>query len=254
MQTQLRFRTHNAAQQHREAELRLSARLRTSVDMKHIELAAVELSGRLLGDSLPAAGVPIGLNMLRAVAQLSPARLSIPTLSVRIANAQITGSVQADAEGPAQSLRAHGPVSLQIPSVRSLLPALGITASLPLDRTTLGGLTLTGAWTWTAGALMIEPVDVHIDATRFAGRVARSNAVRPVWTFEFHGDRIDLTRYVSLEDTHKPPFELPVAALRALRAEGQVSIDEARLASAQMKSVRFRLELEDGAVKNNASE
>jgi hypothetical protein len=66
-----------------------------------------------------------------------------------------------------------------------------------------------------------------------------------------HGDKIGLSRYVSIEDTSKEPFELPVAALRAMKVQGELTFDQAWLADAQMKNVRLRLELADGAVKKS---
>jgi hypothetical protein len=49
---------------------------------------------------------------------------------------------------------------------------------------------------------------------------------------------------VKLEDESEEPFELPIEALRALRVQGEVTFDEARLATAEMKGVRLRLGLE----------
>ena len=68
----------------------------------------------------------------------------------------------------------------------------------------------------------------------------------PVWTFNLQGDRIVLDRYTDVEQTDTEPFELPTAALRALRARGVISFSEAQLAEARMKEVHLRLELADG--------
>jgi hypothetical protein len=73
-----------------------------------------------------------------------------------------------------------------------------------------------------------------------------------VWTINLRGDRIDLGRYVKLEDKSDVPFELPVEALRALRVQGEVTFDEAKLAAAQMKGVRLRLGLEDPSISTAA--
>jgi hypothetical protein len=42
---------------------------------------------------------------------------------------------------------------------------------------------------------------------------------------------------------------LPLATLRALKVQGELTFDQAWLADAQMKNVRLRLELADGTVK-----
>jgi hypothetical protein len=115
---------------------------------------------------------------------------------------------------------------------------------LPLDEKTLGTFAFKSEWTYEDGQIDVKPVELQVDETRFAGEFARTGVVEPVWTVNLRGDRIDLGRYVTLEDESEEPFELPIAALRALRVQGEVTFDEARLATAEMKGVRLRLGLE----------
>jgi hypothetical protein len=92
----------------------------------------------------------------------------------------------------------------------------------------------------------VRPLEIHIDQTILGGQLGRSKGPQPIWSFDLRGDRIALDRYTDLEMTDSEPFELPTAALRALRARGVISFDEAQLAGARMKEVRLRLELKDG--------
>jgi len=83
---------------------------------------------------------------------------------------------------------------------------------------------------------------VRVDATRFAGWIERSSAAQAVWSFELHGDQIDLGRYVETENKNQKPFELPVDTLKALRVQGSLIFERAQLAGAQLQDVRVRLE------------
>jgi hypothetical protein len=50
---------------------------------------------------------------------------------------------------------------------------------------------------------------------------------------------MDLGRYLKPEDVASEPFVFPIAALKALRAEGTLDIDEATLEGVKMRGVRL---------------
>jgi hypothetical protein len=120
---------------------------------------------------------------------------------------------------------------------------------LPLDKSTIGALHLNSMWEWKEGAVAVNGIDLQLDETHFNGELTRAAGDDPLWTFTLHGYKIGLSRYVDIEDTSKEPFELPLATLRALKVQGELTFDQAWLAEAQMKNVRLRLELADGTVK-----
>ena len=155
---------------------------------------------------------------------------------------------------PTRRLYVRGPLTLQTTSVRDFLAALAIKAPLPLDKGTFGALRLSSMWDWTGGAVTVNNIDLQLDETHFTGELKRSAEDEALWTFALQGDKIGLSRYVALEDTSKEPFELPVAELRALNMQGELTFEQAWLADAQMKNVRLRLELADGAVRQSKAE
>jgi AsmA protein len=235
-----------------EAEVSLGARVHVSDDANDIDLFGLESTNRVRGGSFPAEGVPITMQVSRLAARLSPLDIAISEVAGRIADARVTASIQAGETGPEKDLYVRGPLSVQVKSVREFLPKLGVKAPLPLDKTTIGALTLTSMWEWREGAVNVTGIDLRLDDTHFNGDLTRAAGDDPVWTFTLHGDKIGLSRYVSIEDTSKEPFELPVAALRAMKVQGELTFDQAWLADAQMKNVRLRLELADGTVKKSA--
>jgi hypothetical protein len=158
-----------------------------------------------------------------------------------VADSQIKGDLTYERTADAHT-RAHGSVVVHAPSVRKLANDVALNQTLPHDPTTLGPLELTSNWSYTDGALAAKPIAVKLDGVNFNGWVERTATPRSAWSFELHGDRIDLGRYVNVDSTSKKPFELPVDALRAINANGSVIFDQAQIANAHMTKVRLRFQ------------
>jgi len=232
-----------------EASVKFGARVHVSDDANDIDLFGLESTNHVRGGPLPPAGVPVTLQVSRLAARLTPLDIAISEVAARIADARVTASIQAGETGPEKALYVRGPLSVQVQSVRDFLPRLGVKAPLPLDKGTIGALNLNSTWEWNEGAVTATGIDLQLDETHFNGDLKRESGADPIWTFTLHGDKIGLSRYVAIEDTSKEPFELPLEALRALKVQGELTFDQAWLADAQMKNVRMRVELADGAVK-----
>jgi AsmA protein len=234
-------------------QVEASARVHFSDDANDIDLFGLESSNRLTGGPLPPQGLPVTFQVSRLAARLSPLDIAISEVAGRIGDARVTASIQAGETGADKTPYVRGPVAVQVNSVRNFLPQLGVKqAPLPLDKGTIGPLKLTSMWEWHDGAIAVNSIDFTLDETHFNGDLMRGRGDDPVWTFTLHGDKIGLSRYVAVEETSKEPFELPLATLRALKVQGELTFDQAWLADAQMKNVRLRLELADGAVKQAA--
>jgi AsmA protein len=235
------------------AHVEASARVHISDDANDIDLFGLESSNRLTGGPLPAQGLPVTFQVSRLAARLSPLDIAISEVTGRIGDARVTASIQAGETGPDKTPYVRGPVAVQVSSVRNFLPQLGVKkAPLPLDKGTIGPLKLTSMWEWNDGAIAVNSIDFTLDETHFNGDLMRGRGDDPVWTFTLHGDKIGLSRYVAVEETSKEPFELPLAMLRALKVQGELTFDQAWMADAQMKNVRLRLELADGAMKKTS--
>ena len=135
-----------------------------------------------------------------------------------------------------------GRIALQVPSLRKLAHDLALDQTLPHDPTALGPLELTSRWSYVAGALSAKPLAVKLDGVNFNGWVERTPAPASAWSFELHGDRIDLGRYFNVDSTNKKPFELPVDTLRSINANGSLIFDQAQYADTHMSNVRLNLQ------------
>ena len=235
-----------------EVEAHVSGRVHVSDDANDIDIFGLDSSSQLRGAGFPDKGVPVNLQVSRLAARLSPLDIGISEVSGHVADAKVTASIQAGETGADKVLYVRGPLALQIPSLRDFLAALAIKVPLPLDQGTIGAMTLNSKWDWNDGAVTVNDIDLKLDDTHFNGQLSRSRADDPLWTFALHGDKIGLNRYVAIENTSQEPFELPVATLRALKMQGELTFEQAWLEDAQMKNVRLRVEMADGAVKSTS--
>ena len=179
--------------------------------------------------------MPLEVDLEQLSAQLSPLEFTAPKVMVRVANAEIRAAIDVQRTAPAadpidrrdeaRGVRAHGPVEMRTQSLRKLLAALGVEAALPLDEKTLGTFAFKSEWTYEDGQIDVNPVELQLDDTRFAGEFARTGVVEPVWTVNLRGDRIDLGRYVEARGQER----------RALRAARRCAARPARAGRSDLR-------------------
>jgi AsmA protein len=205
-------------------------------------------------DAVAPGGVWIQADTRELTIQLEPLKVATPKMSLHVAEAQLTGDVVYERAADDRTA-ARGSATVHVPSVRKLADALALNQTLPHDPAALGQLDLTSSWSYSDGVLAAKPLSLELDGIKLAGWVERQEgpgaaaasgprAPSPAaaWTFELHGDRIDLGRYLEFDSTRKKPFELPVDALRAINANGTLTFDEAQLADTHMADLRLRFE------------
>lgn len=189
---------------------------------------------------LPAAGVPVALHIRGMQLEMTPLAATVAAMSLKIATATVAGSatVRRDANG----LAARGRFALAVPSVRALIVSLGIKTRLPKDPATLGALALSGRARLGNGALTLDPLEGRLDATTLRGWVKHAGGATPRWTFALRADRIDLSSYLPPTRKHPKPFSLPVRALRAVHAQGALTIARATLGTTTLRDIRLQVQ------------
>jgi AsmA protein len=225
------------------------------VNLSRVELAVGEwLSGQPLPvharflvhtESLPAKGVWVQVDAAELAVGQEPFGFAAPKMSVKVADAQIDGGFTYEQAADAH-VSARGSVAVHAPSLRKLASDLALDQTMPHDPTTLGAFELTSDWSYVDGSIAAKPLAVKLDGVNFTGWVERTAAPPAMWGFELHGDRIDLGRYINVDSANKKPFELPVAALRAINANGSLIFDQVVLADTHMADVRLRLQTAEG--------
>lgn len=233
----------------RAENMQVNTRLHVSDDANDIDIFGLAFSGQIHVKSLPAAGLPVEFEVSRMAVRLSPLDVAISELSSHVSSLRLITSIQAGETGADKTLYVRGPIDLQVPSVRESLKLFGVDPPLPLDKGTLGEMKLKSMLEWQAGAFNATSIDLTLDETHFTGELSRTAEEKPLWTFALHGDKIGLGRYMSVEEKSKEPFELPVKALKALRAQGELTFEQAWVGETKMHGVRLRLEMTDGKVR-----
>jgi AsmA protein len=188
---------------------------------------------------LPAAGVPVRLDVPRLQLQTTPLEVAMPRWSLRIADAKLRGALHAGRDASGQ-LAASGSLAAAVPSLRQLAAALGIGLPAVKDPAALAALSLAASWSYRHGALELEPLTARLDSTTLTGWVARSGGAKAPWRFALQANEVDFGRYLTRSRARKP-LRLPVSALRALRAEGTIEIARAQIAGTSLKDVRLQV-------------
>lgn len=232
--------------------LELESEVRLPDPLEGVELQKTALKGRVHGGGFPQEGFAIEAELPKLTTVFSPLAIAAPQATFQIADAKGVTALDVQSDS-AKRVRASGPLSVNIPSVREFLTDLGIDAPSPKDKKALGALTLSAPWAYTDGVIAVKPIALKLDDTTFDGDLVRTAGAEPVITFQLHGDRIDLAKYVLLEDTNDEPFELPVAALREIKAQGAIRFDEATFATTLVKKMVLRFVLEDGQFQKAAA-
>lgn len=186
---------------------------------------------------LPAAGVPVSLDVPRLSVQATPLEATAPRWSLQVGDAQLHGAVDArrDVTGP---LTASGSLTAAVPSLRQLAQTLGIALPALEDPAALGTLTLSGSWSYRGRALTVKPLAAKLDSTTLTGWIAWSGGA---WRFALRADQVDFGRYRA-HSKQQAPVELPVNALRALHAQGILQLDRARIDGTTLEDARLQVQ------------
>ncbi len=189
---------------------------------------------------LPAAGVPVALDVPRLQLRTTPLEVAAPRWSLQVANAKLQGAMHASRDASGQ-VSASGTLSAAVSSLRKLTGTLGIGMPAVKDPAALAALSLSAGWSYRHGALEVKPLTARLDSTTLSGWMARSGGAQPLWTFALEANDVDFDRYLTRSKTQKPP-RLPVSALRALHAEGTIEVARARIAGTTLKDVRLQVQ------------
>ena len=92
------------------------------------------------------------------------------------------------------------------------------------------------------GALRIAPLTARLDATTLTGWAQRSGGAAAGWTFDLHANRINFGNYLPPARKHPKPLSLPLAMLRALRAQGTLTISRATYGGTVMRDLRLQVQ------------
>ena len=221
----------------RITELALHVMLPQDMAAAALQFRDLNLAGRVSGLSIASGGAPFALraDSLRFAAQ----QLQVPTFAMHWGDARLEGGVTAQL-GAAPV--AKGALVLSAPSLRALLNSVRVTPPPMSDPTTLGALGVSASYQYAAEAISLTDLSVQLDDTSLTGTLSLPRLDPLTLRFDLLGDHVDLDRYREPDDVKSEPFELPLAALKALDAQGVLRIQATTVAGAAAKQLRIEVE------------
>jgi AsmA protein len=185
---------------------------------------------------------------------LTAQTLKAPTFSAHAGSARLSGSLAGDkiVDAPVFS----GTFKLEPLMLREFMAQLGVDLPKTRDQKALSMLAAATAFTYAAGVVRLDKLDLQLDQTQLRGALAVTNLDSNSITFDLNLDHIDLDRYLAPEGagprpvakSDQKPTELPTTAVRTLNVSGNFSIGTAKAAGLALSNVRSRLEAKDGVV------
>ena len=191
-------------------------------------------------------------------ADLQQQTLDAPQFGVRIAGAELNGSLKG--ERIVDAPKFTGTLKLPNTSPRKLLEELDAEVPKTRDVNALSALAFDATFHATGESVLFENLKLTLDDSHLTGRAGIENLKDKTITFDLTMDQLDLDRYQEPEQK-KPaekadakPFELPVEALKSLNARGTLAVGQLTVAGIRMSAVKLTVDAKDGLVRLNPSQ
>ena len=232
--------------------------LQADVAQEIYHLDGLTLATNWKGEGFPKAGVPVELQAADFNANLAKQTMELAGLDLTVAGGHITGALSGEEILDAPKMQ--GPLKLDPISLREWLPKLGVEVPATQDPEVLKRLSFSSRVALTKTSAELNDIQLQLDDTTAKGMLGVADFDSKALRFDLNVDRINADRYLSptKEGTEakgeEPPTEIPVDALRALNARGQLSIGEAIFAGMKFSKLRLGVNARDGKVRFHPSE
>lgn len=235
------------------ASLSFKGELNATLDpeAKRYRVEALSLSGEMSdkGDSRP---IEWRFDAPMLEADLNAQTLKVASFAAQYAMARLTGSLAGEKiiDAPALS----GSVKLDPLVLREFLPRVGVEAPKTRDPKVLEKLAASARFAYGGNVAKLSDLSVQLDDSKITGSAAITDLDTKALAFDLALDQIDLDRYLSPDEAaSKPdkPVELPSEKLKALDANGRLSIGRARVAGIDLTQVQFTVRAKDGVIRLN---
>ncbi len=238
-------------------EVRANA-LQADVGQDLYRLEGLTVKTTWKGEGYPAEGIPISLQAANFDANLAKQTMELAGLDANVAGAHITGALTGAEILDAPKLA--GPLKLDPISLREWLPKLGVEVPETQDAQVLKSLSFSSRVALTKTSAELNDIELKLDDTTAKGMFGVADFDAKALRFDLNVDRINADRYLppptepAKSEGEEPPTEIPVDALRALNARGQLAIGEAIFAGMKFSKLRLGVNARDGKVRFHPSE
>lgn len=235
---QLRWRDETLQQDWHAEQLALRLRIPGRATTQAFGLRDIAVKGRLGGTPFPNV-VDVAFESQRLDFEAENLHVRLPAWKAAFAGAALEGGLDTRLGGADR--RVDGRIAAHVESLREVLRAVGIELPKTRDREVFGQAEIEAEFALDAGRIATESLQLRVDDTRLRGRVERQPIEDGVIRFALIGDAIDVDRYLAPLDARGKPFELKLAPLKALKADGELAFAEARMGGAVLKGLKVNV-------------
>ncbi|MET0292305.1 MAG: AsmA family protein [Steroidobacteraceae bacterium] len=223
----------------RTEALALQFRIPGRATPERVSLRDIAVKGRLGGTPLPRI-VDVAFEAPRLDYDAKDIQVRLPGWKGAFAGAALEGGVEAQLGG--EDRRLDGRIAARVESLREVLRAVGIELPRTTDRDVFGNVEFSSEFAIDEGRIATDSLQIRLDDTHFRGRAERQPIEDGLVRFAITGDTIDVDRYLEPAEAKSEPFALQLAWLKALKAEGELALTEARVGGVVMKGLRVNVE------------
>ena len=225
-----------------------------------LAFAPLSLRGSIPGKDRP--DIALSANADGAELALARGTLSMKKLAIAVGAMQASGSVELVAEAGKAQL--SGQLNAPPFDLRSLLAALETPLPTTREPNTYAKVGLDTAFRADGNGIALGKLSARIDDTTLRGSLEAKDLALPDLRFKVAVDRLDLDRYLPASDAAAPGkggarpvtpetaaaalAQLPVEALRRLRLQGEVSLEQLTSMGLKLSDVGLQFSAADGEI------
>jgi len=239
-------------------EFSASAQVTADLEARVYRVSGLDSTLQVGGEALPGQE-PVEMRLQAdAQADLSQQTAALEGLRLALADLEMTGELQARQVigNPAY----QGSLSVAEFNPRALLERFGGTPFETADPNALKRASAEATLKGTAQSMTLEGLTVRLDDTTLTGDVSVENPSAPALGFQLTVDAIDLDRYMPPGQTQAASpgtaaggagGELPLEAMRALDADGKLSVGRLGMSGLTITAVEIGLKAQGGQIRLN---
>ncbi len=240
----------------RAMPVKLSATVTPDFDAQRHVLKNVSFATQVTTNK-NASSVPLTLDVHSLAVDLRQQTFAMDGLKLSFGNANMTGTLSGKEIFDAPQI--SGQIDLASFSPRELMSKLGLDAPVTRDASVLKQFSLQAQVQATKNSVTMKNVQMKLDGTTAGGELAIVDIDANALRFDLNLDRMDFDRYLpppekpaaakSVQDNAPTPTPIPVEALRALNARGDLRIGDATFAGMRLAKLHVSVNARDGDVR-----
>jgi len=238
------------------AQLALAAQATVDLDNKRYTLDKLDTQIGWHRTGSAKDGLPLAVRAETVALDLAQQTLNVIGLKVNVGAAQMTGAVTGTEIVDAPKIVGH--IALAPLALRELFKQLSIDVPLTRDAQVLKRASFESEVVATSTSLTLQKINLQLDETTARGEFAIVDFKATALRFNLDVDHIDFDRYLppvvkaktsTPAATASAPTPIPVDALRALNARGELRVGEAKFSGLKMSKLHIVVTARDGDVQ-----